>query len=211
MILGIDCSEGLGLVFFDKKKIFYKYLNLKINNSSEILISKIEDSLKRINKNYQNLSKIIVINGPGSFTGIRCSITFAKMIQISLKIPIYGFTKFELANFYFSKISKEKKTKKRIFLHHEKIFFSHAVFETHRLVSGPKIININQYNFDNCKKDIIISDTKLINKYVKNRIINKNSNKECLFDYNLADLKDLEEKFFQKKYIPRPIYVKNLF
>ena len=90
-------------------------------------------------------------------------------------------------------------------------FFSHAVFETYKLVSGPKIINISQYNFDNCKKDIIISDSKLINKYVKNRIINKNSNKGCLFDYNLADLKDLEEEFFQKKYIPRPIYVKDLF
>ena len=47
MILGIDCSEGLNLIFFDKKKILYKYKNNKIINTSEVLITKVENSLKK--------------------------------------------------------------------------------------------------------------------------------------------------------------------
>ena len=39
MILGIDCSDGLNLIFFDKKKILYTYKNLKVNNTSEIQIT----------------------------------------------------------------------------------------------------------------------------------------------------------------------------
>jgi len=116
MILGIDCSEGLNLIFFDKKKIFYKYKNNKITNTSEVLVTKVENSLKKIKKNYNNISKIIIINGPGSFTGIRCSVTFAKMMKISLSIPIYGYTKFELVNFFLNSKSKNKNIKKSIFL-----------------------------------------------------------------------------------------------
>jgi hypothetical protein len=50
MILGIDCSNGLNLIFFDKRKIYYNYNNYKITNTSEILITKIENSLKKLIK-----------------------------------------------------------------------------------------------------------------------------------------------------------------
>ena len=211
MILGIDCSNGLNLIFFDKKKIYYNYNNYKITNTSEILITKIENSLKKINKNYNDFSKIIIINGPGSFTGIRCSITFAKMMRISLSIPIYGYTKFELANFFLKTKSQNKNIKKRIFLHYQGENFFHSSYRMDECISKPEILNLNQCNFNNYKNDLLISDNKLFFDYLKNKKNTSNPEMLSIFKYKLENIIDLNKQYFQKKYIPQPIYVKNLF
>ena len=211
MILGIDCSNGLNLIFFDKRKIYYNYNNYKITNTSEILIKKIENSLKKINKNYNDFSKIIIINGPGSFTGIRCSITFAKMMRISLSIPIYGYTKFELANFFLKTKSQNKNIKKRIFLHYQGENFFHSSYRMDKCISKPEILNLKQCNFNNYKNDLLISDNKLFFDYLKNKKNPGNPEMMCIFKYKLENIIDLNKQYFQKKYIPQPIYVKNLF
>ena len=211
MILGIDCSNGLNLIFFDKKKIYYHYKNYKITNTSEILIPKIENSLKKIKKNYNDFSKIIIINGPGSFTGIRCSITFAKMMRISLSIPIYGYTKFELANFFLKTKLQNKNIKKRIFLHYQGENFFHSSYRMDKCISKPEILNLRQCNFNNYKNDLLISDNKLFFDYLKNEKNTRNPEMMSIFKYKLENIKDLNKQYFQKKYIPQPIYVKNLF
>jgi tRNA threonylcarbamoyl adenosine modification protein YeaZ len=211
MILGIDCSNGLNLIFFDKRKIYYNYNNNKITNTSEILIKKIENILKKINKNYNDFSKIIIINGPGSFTGIRCSITFAKMMRISLSIPIYGYTKFELANFFLKTKSKNKNIKKRIFLHYQGENFFHSSYRMDKCISKPEILNLKQCNFNNYKNDLLISDNKLFFDYLKNEKNTRNPEMMSIFKYKLENIIDLNKQYFQKKYIPQPIYVKNLF
>ena len=211
MILGIDCSNGLNLIFFDKGEIYYNYKNYKITNTSEILIKKIENILEKINKNYNHFSKIIIINGPGSFTGIRCSITFAKMMRISLSIPIYGYTKFELANFFLKTKSKNKNIKKRIFLHYQGENFFHSSYRMDKCISKPEILNLKQCNFNNYKNDLLISDNKLFFDYLKNKKNTRNPEMVSIFKYKLENIIDLNKQYFQKKYIPQPIYVKNLF
>ena len=211
MILGIDCSNGLNLIFFDKRKIYYNYNNYKITNTSEILVTKIENSLEKINKNYNDFSKIIIINGPGSFTGIRCSITFAKMMRISLSIPIYGYTKFELANFFLKTKLQNKNIKKRIFLHYQGENFFHSSYRMDKCISKPEILNLSQFNFNNYKNDLLISDNKLFFDYLKNEKNTRNPEMMSIFKYKLENIIDLNKQYFQKKYIPQPIYVKNLF
>ena len=45
----------------------------------------------------KDLKKIICIYGPGSFTGLRVSATFSKILSLSLRdIPIYGLSSFHL-------------------------------------------------------------------------------------------------------------------
>ena len=46
---------------------------------SKITLVKISNMFKEINMKPQDIDKIIVVNGPGSFTGIRVGITIAKV------------------------------------------------------------------------------------------------------------------------------------
>jgi len=55
---------------------------------SEVALPKIVSMFEENNLKPSDIDKIIVVNGPGSFTGIRIGITIAKVYAWSLKIPI---------------------------------------------------------------------------------------------------------------------------
>lgn len=59
---------------------------------SVTLLDVVDSKLEQSGKSLQNLSGIIVYEGPGSFTGLRIGITFANSLSYSLKIPIVGST-----------------------------------------------------------------------------------------------------------------------
>lgn len=56
---------------------------------SEVMVSEIENILKRNSLNKEDLSSIVVGVGPGSYTGVRIAITIAKTIAYALKIKVY--------------------------------------------------------------------------------------------------------------------------
>ena len=55
---------------------------------SEVALPKIVSMFTENNIEAKDIDKIIVVNGPGSFTGIRIGITIAKVYAWSLNIPI---------------------------------------------------------------------------------------------------------------------------
>ena len=62
---------------------------------SEFLVPTIDEILKENNLVPQDLNEIIVISGPGSFTGVRLGITVAKTLAYTLDIPIKTITSIE--------------------------------------------------------------------------------------------------------------------
>ena len=69
----------------------------KINNSipgeHSIYVTKyIDDILKECNLSPKDVDEIIVVNGPGSFTGIRIGVTIAKMFAYLQNIRIVSIT-----------------------------------------------------------------------------------------------------------------------
>ena len=62
---------------------------------SEVALPKIVSMFEKINIEPDNIDKIIVVNGPGSFTGIRIGVTIAKVYAWSLNIPITTITSLE--------------------------------------------------------------------------------------------------------------------
>ena len=209
MILAIDCSKGVNLIFYNKNKIIYQFNNSNILNASEILISKIESIFKKKKISYKSLSKVIIINGPGSFTGIRASITFAKILKLTLSVPIYGFSKSEIINLLGS---DNKIFNKVVFVHHnDENFFISKYNTRNKLISHPEIINLKESKFIIPAKKHIISDNKSICNYLDPIELLKKHAKLSIFNFKLDNLVNMPEKYFQKKYIPRPIYVKNFY
>ena len=62
---------------------------------SEIALPKIVTMFEENHLSPKDVDKIIVVNGPGSFTGIRIGITIAKVYAWSLNIPITTITSLE--------------------------------------------------------------------------------------------------------------------
>lgn len=62
---------------------------------SEIALPKIVEMFEKNNLSPKSVDKIIVVNGPGSFTGIRIGITIAKVYAWSASIPITTTTSLE--------------------------------------------------------------------------------------------------------------------
>jgi len=58
------------------------------HSHAKFLCPMIDSILKDNDKSFKDISDIVVINGPGSFTGIRIGLSVAKVIAYSLKIPI---------------------------------------------------------------------------------------------------------------------------
>ena len=72
---------------------------------SEVALPKIVEMFNKNRLTAKDIDKIIVVNGPGSFTGIRIGITIAKVYAWSLNIPITTISSLEAMA-----LSSEKKT-----------------------------------------------------------------------------------------------------
>ncbi len=69
-------------------QLLYEIKDKLDNNLSTFSLYFIEKMFKELNMTPKDIDKIIVVNGPGSFTGIRIGITIAKTWAWALKIPI---------------------------------------------------------------------------------------------------------------------------
>lgn len=66
-----------------------------MRNHSMYVMPMIDSILKNNNINASFLNEIIVVNGPGSFTGVRIGVTIAKTLAYTLDIPIKTITSLE--------------------------------------------------------------------------------------------------------------------
>src|SRR5271154_5715591 len=63
---------------------------------SELLLSTIAEMLREAGVRVEQLSGVIVVHGPGSFTGIRIGLSAAKGLAEALAIPIIAVSRLEL-------------------------------------------------------------------------------------------------------------------
>ena len=78
----------------DNKLVIEKKKNLGKNLSIET-VAIVSDMFNEANIKPEDINKIIVVNGPGSFTGIRIGVTLAKIMAWSRNIPITTITSLE--------------------------------------------------------------------------------------------------------------------
>lgn len=72
----------------DNKLLFVSNVN-SYSKHSNFLMSEIQNVLSKSNLNIYNIDNIVVLNGPGSFTGIRVGVTIAKTLSWVLSKKLY--------------------------------------------------------------------------------------------------------------------------
>lgn len=72
----------------DNKLLFVSNVN-SYSKHSNFLMSEIQNVLSKSNLNIYDIDNIVVLNGPGSFTGIRVGVTIAKTLSWVLSKKLY--------------------------------------------------------------------------------------------------------------------------
>lgn len=90
MILVFDTSiEGFSAGLLDiNGKVIHQINNVTPYSHTQFLVPIINQILSECNMQFQDLTKIITTNGPGSFTGIRVALATAAGLQAALHIPV---------------------------------------------------------------------------------------------------------------------------
>lgn len=91
MILILNTAgNGLEFVLGEHHK------SVTVEKQSVALAAECEKFLTECGAKWRNLTAIGVVIGPGSFTGIRMGIAYAKGIAMGLNIPVVGISAFDL-------------------------------------------------------------------------------------------------------------------
>jgi tRNA threonylcarbamoyl adenosine modification protein YeaZ len=186
----------------------HSFLSKKIKsnkNISEILVIEIDKIFNKAKINIKKLDTIFVITGPGSFTGIRSALTFAKTIQLINNTDVRGISKFEYLNLIANDMNLfDLRT---ILIFHRKMQFFSQNFKGNLSISEPKIINFEENKRILDKRTSIICDNNILVNFVEKKyfeLINQNIH---FVDYNNDKLKMLIHKKNKLTNDPRPVYI----
>lgn len=93
----IDTATSFATIsIISDNKVLYKYHDKIVSDMSSKIIPIIDECFKNVGFTINDIDKIFVVNGPGSFTGIRVGVTIAKTIAWALKKEIVPISSLEL-------------------------------------------------------------------------------------------------------------------
>lgn len=95
--LFIDTStKYITVALIDNKNIIFNHQEVIEKDMSSKIIPIIDNGFKNCSIEIGDIDKIFVVNGPGSFTGVRIGVTVAKTIAWSLNIDVIPISSLEL-------------------------------------------------------------------------------------------------------------------
>ena len=159
-------NENIIIGLLENSKLLKEKRKESEKSHSIYLIPMIEEILKEENISLNDINEIIVINGPGSFTGIRLGITVAKTLAFTLNIPIKTITSIEA-------ISASNEQKDKIITIKDNKGYYFGIFNDNKLVQEMSYLKETDFiEFIKNRDEIIISNNKLdlekIYEYSKN-------------------------------------------
>lgn len=81
-------SEKVNIILYKDGNLIDKFQEVSVNAHSVITVPAIKNIVEANNITVNDLNEIVVVNGPGSFTGERIAVTIGKTMAYSLNIPI---------------------------------------------------------------------------------------------------------------------------
>lgn len=102
----IDTSISIPTIAIIKdEEVLYRYHEKIASDMSAKILPIIDEGLKNTNIELKDINKIFVVNGPGSFTGVRIGVTIGKTIAYSLNKEVVPLSSLE----FMSSIETDKK------------------------------------------------------------------------------------------------------
>ena len=95
ILLGIESSSRKLSVGLMKDKIFSELSSEKINDTANSLPILSKQLINKALLSFEDLDAICISAGPGSFTGLRIGMSYAKGIALALNIPIVPISTFD--------------------------------------------------------------------------------------------------------------------
>ena len=93
----IDTSSSNVVVsIIDDDRIIYEYKKYVESDLASKILTIIDNGLRECESTIKEIDKIFIVNGPGSFTGVRVGVTVAKNIAWSLDKDIIPISSLEL-------------------------------------------------------------------------------------------------------------------
>lgn len=94
--LFIDTANSFIISIIRDYEIIYYKNDISNSDTSSKVMPILDEAFKITNLTINDINKIFVVNGPGSFTGIRVGVTIAKTICYCLGVPLIGLSELEL-------------------------------------------------------------------------------------------------------------------
>lgn len=88
-------DKDITIVLFKDGKFYKSSIRTSERNHTEYIMPMLDNLLKDNNLTVHDLNEILVVNGPGSFTGVRLCVIIAKTLAYTLNIPIKTITSLE--------------------------------------------------------------------------------------------------------------------
>ncbi len=208
MFLILDFTNSFKMAILSNNILIEKELKTK-KNISEMLIFEIEKFFKKHEKNIKKIKTIYVITGPGSFTGIRSALTFAKSLKLTIKLNIFGLSKFEIIN-YKVKIAKCAKLK-CILLHFKGNQFFKQTFRDNKAINEVQLIDFDNEKLNINRQTVYIYDDILLESHFRDKISKKIKENFYLVSYNFQELKEIIIHNMIVNNDPKPLYISNYY
>ncbi len=91
-----SATTNLVVAIINEGKIAYIYDNNEGHDTSSKMMPVLSEAFENAGLKPQDIDKIFVVTGPGSFTGIRVGLTVAKTMAYALNIPIVPISSLEV-------------------------------------------------------------------------------------------------------------------
>lgn len=174
LVLSIDTSTKIGSVaLYDSEIGILGEINLYVKtNHSNIIMPLIDNLLKITNKKIEEIDKIGVVIGPGSFTGIRIGVAIAKGLCYGTDKKIVGINSLDLLAYNCEKT--ESLIVSMIDARKERVYYSMYRYEENTLV------RVSEYRDDEIreilgsiqeKSIIFVGDGAIANKELIEKLI----------------------------------------
>ena len=142
MILFIDTHDELITIGLeDNDKLFIKTKESEYSHSI-FTMPMIKEIFEENNLNINDLDKVIVVNGPGSFTGIRIGLTIAKTLAYTLNIKINT-----ISSLLAYLISNNNNEKRMAVIEDNKGYYVSAMDENNNIILKEQYIENNNYDY----------------------------------------------------------------